>query len=160
MLEDLNEPQRLAVEHREGPLLILAGAGTGKTRVLTYRLAYLIEKKLFKPKQILAVTFARKAALEMATRLENLLSQSSMIGEIPIGTFHSLSGSLLRESTNANLKLELLTEANQLNLIKEILQKLSLSGPEWQPLEVNRKISLAKGRLFSPDDLAKDNESQ
>ena len=160
MLEDLNEPQRLAVEHREGPLLILAGAGTGKTRVLTYRLAHLIEKKLIKPKEILAVTFARKAALEMATRLENLLSQPSMIGEIPIGTFHSLSGSLLRESTNANVKLELLTETKQLSLIKEILQNLSSSGPEWQPLEVSRKISLAKGRLLSPEDLAKDNESQ
>jgi len=160
MLEDLNEPQRLAVEHSEGPLLILAGAGTGKTRVLTYRLARLIEKKLVEPKQILAVTFARKAALEMASRLENLLSQPSMIGEIPIGTFHSLSGSLLRESTNATVKLELLTEAKQLNLIKEILQKFSLSGPDWQPLEVSRKISLAKGKLLSPDDLAGDNESQ
>jgi DNA helicase-2/ATP-dependent DNA helicase PcrA len=160
MLEHLNEPQRLAVEHTEGPLLILAGAGTGKTRVLTYRLARLIEKKLVEPKQILAVTFARKAALEMASRLENLLSQPSMIGEIPIGTFHSLSGSLLRESTNATVKLELLTEAKQLNLIKEILQKLSLSGPDWQPLEVSRKMSLAKGKLLSPDDLAGDNESQ
>jgi DNA helicase-2/ATP-dependent DNA helicase PcrA len=108
----------------------------------------------------LAVTFARKAALEMASRLENLLSQPSMIGEIPIGTFHSLSGSLLRESTNATVKLELLTEAKQLNLIKEILQKLSLSGPDWQPLEVSRKMSLAKGKLLSPDDLAGDNESQ
>ncbi len=160
MLEHLNEPQRLAVEHTEGPLLILAGAGTGKTRVLTYRLARLIEKKLVEPKQILAVTFARKAALEMASRLENLLSQPSMIGEIPIGTFHSLSGSLLRESTNATVKLELLTEAKQLNLIKEILQKLSLSGPDWQPLDVSRKMSMAKGKLLSPDDLAGDNESQ
>ncbi|UCG20576.1 MAG: UvrD-helicase domain-containing protein [Deltaproteobacteria bacterium] len=160
MLEDLNEPQRLAVEHSEGPLLILAGAGTGKTRVLTYRLAHLIENKLVKPDQVLAVTFARKAALEMATRLKKLLSQPSRIGEIPIGTFHSLSGSLLRESTNATVKLELLTEAKQLDLIKEILQKLSLSGPDWQPLEVSRKISLAKGRLLSPDDLASDNDSQ
>jgi DNA helicase-2/ATP-dependent DNA helicase PcrA len=160
MLEHLNAYQRSAVEHSEGPLLILAGAGTGKTRVLTYRLARLIEKKLVEPKQILAVTFARKAALEMASRLENLLSQPSMIGEIPIGTFHSLSGSLLRESTNATVKLELLTEAKQLNLIKEILQKLSLSGPDWQPLEVSRKMSLAKGKLLSPDDLAGDNESQ
>jgi DNA helicase-2/ATP-dependent DNA helicase PcrA len=160
MLEHLNEPQRLAVEHSEGPLLILAGAGTGKTRVLTYRLAHLIEKKLVKPHQILAVTFARKAALEMATRLEKLLSQPSRIREIPIGTFHSLSGSLLRESTKATIELELLSEARQQDLIKEILQKLSLSGPNWQPQEVSRKISLAKGRLLSPDDLARDNESQ
>jgi DNA helicase-2/ATP-dependent DNA helicase PcrA len=160
MLEHLNAYQRSAVEHSQGPLLILAGAGTGKTRVLIYRIAHLIEKKLVKPHQILAVTFARKAALEMASRLENLLSQPSMIGEIPIGTFHSLSGSLLRESTNATVKLELLSEAKQLDLIREILEKLSLSGPDWQPLEVSRKISLAKGRLLSPDDLASDNESQ
>ena len=90
MLEHLNEPQRLAVEHSAGPLLILAGAGTGKTRVLTCRLAHLIEKKLVKPNQVMAVTFARKAALEMAARLKNLLPQPSRIGEIPIGTFHSL----------------------------------------------------------------------
>lgn len=160
MLKHLNEPQRSAVEHSEGPLLILAGAGTGKTRVLTCRLAYLIEKNLVNPDQVMAVTFARKAALEMVTRLENLLSQPSRIRESRIGTFHSLSGSLLRESTDATVKLELLSEANQLVLIKEILQQLSLSGPDWQPLEIIRKISLAKGRLLSPDDLAADNDSQ
>ena len=160
MLEDLNEPQRAAVEHSSGPLLILAGAGTGKTRVLTYRLAYFLEKNLIKPNQVMAVTFTRKAALEMANRLEKLLSQPSKIGEIPIGTFHSLSGSLLRESTDATVQLELLSEPNQLDLIKEILRELSLSGPDWQPLEVSRKISSAKGKLLFPDDLASDNDSQ
>ena len=160
MLAQLNEPQRLAVEHSEGPLLIIAGAGTGKTRVLTCRLAQLIEKKLVKPNQVMAVTFARKAALEMSARLKNLLSQPSRIGEIPIGTFHSLSGSLLRESTNATVKLDLLSEAKQLDLIREILRELSLSGPDWQPLDVSRKISLAKGRLLSPDDLASENQSK
>jgi len=157
---ELNEAQRLAVEHSKGPLLIIAGAGTGKTRVLTLRLAHLIEKKLVKPHQIMAVTFGRKAALEMATRLKNLLSQPSWIGEISIGTFHSLSGSLLRESTDAAVKLELLSEAKQLDLIKEILRQLSFSGPDWHPLDISRKISLAKGRLLSPDDLGRDNESQ
>jgi DNA helicase-2/ATP-dependent DNA helicase PcrA len=160
MLEELNEPQRLAVEHGKGPLLIIAGAGTGKTGVLTRRLARLIEKELVKPEQIMAVTFGRKAALEMATRLKNILSQSSWIGKVPIGTFHSLSGSLLHESTKATLKLELLPEAKQLDLIKEILRKLSLSGPDWHPLDISRKISLAKGMLLSPDDLGRDNESQ
>jgi DNA helicase-2/ATP-dependent DNA helicase PcrA len=160
MLEQLNEAQRLAVEHSKGPLLIIAGAGTGKTGVLIRRLAHLIEKKLVKPNQIMAVTFSRKAALEMATRLKNLLPQPFKIEEVPIGTFHSLSGSLLRESTKATVKLELLSEAKQLDLIKEILRKLSLSGPDWQPLDISRKISLAKGRLLSPDDLGRDNESQ
>jgi len=159
MLEELNEPQRWAVEQSEGPLLIIAGAGTGKTKVLTYRLAHCIEKKLVKPNQVMAVTFTRKAALEMAIRVKNLLSQPSRIGEIPIGTFHSLSGSLLRQSVKAAVKLELLSEAKQFDLIRKILRKLSLSGPDWQPLDVLRKISLAKGRLLSPDDLSSRNES-
>ena len=73
MLGELNGAQRLAVEHGQGPLLIIAGAGTGKTRVLTHRLAHLIEKKMVEPNQVMAVTFTRKAALEMATRLKDLL---------------------------------------------------------------------------------------
>lgn len=156
----LNEAQRLAVEHTEGSLLILAGAGTGKTRVLTHRIAYLIENKVVEPRQIMAVTFTRKAALEMATRLETLLSQPSWVREIHLGTFHSVSGSLFRQSTKAAATLELLSEPDQMKLIKEILTQQSLSGPEWQPLEVVRKISLAKGRLLSADDLAADNDSK
>ncbi|MGD8995427.1 MAG: ATP-dependent helicase, partial [Syntrophobacterales bacterium] len=160
MPKNLNEAQRLAVEHTEGSLLILAGAGTGKTRVLTHRIAYLIENKIVDPRQVMAVTFTRKAALEMATRLETLLSQPSWIRKIRLGTFHSVSGSLLHESTKAAAALELLSEPDQMKLIKEILTRQSLSGPEWQPLEVVRKISLAKGRLLSPDDLAVDNDSK
>jgi DNA helicase-2/ATP-dependent DNA helicase PcrA len=160
MPEHLNEAQRLAVEHTEGSLLILAGAGTGKTRVLTHRIAYLIENKVVEPRQVMAVTFTRKAALEMTTRLETLLSQPSWVREIRLGTFHSVSGTLLRQSTKAAVKLKLLSEPDQIKLIKEILTQHSLSGPEWQPLEVVRKISLAKGRLLSPDDLAKDNDSK
>ena len=74
MPEHLNAAQRLAAEHTEGPLLIIAGAGTGKTRVLTHRIASLIENKVVAPRQVMAVTFARKAALAMTTRLETLLS--------------------------------------------------------------------------------------
>ena len=160
MLERLNEAQRLAVEHGEGPLLILAGAGTGKTGVLTHRIAYLLDKQVVKPSQVMAVTFARKAALEMAARLETLLSDPAMTREIRIGTFHSLSGSFLRQSTNTAVKPELLSEAGQTGIIKEILKKHSLSGPDWQPIDIIRKISLAKGRLLSPDDLTVDNDDQ
>jgi len=160
MLERLNEAQRLAVEHGEGSLLILAGAGTGKTRVLTHRIGYLIDKQVVEPSQVMAVTFARKAALEMATRLETLLSHPAMTREIRIGTFHSLSGSFLRQSTDTAVKPELLSEAGQTDIIKEILKNLSLSGPDWQPIDIIRKISLAKGRLLSPDDLTVDNDDQ
>ena len=160
MLERLNEAQRLAVEHGEGPLLILAGAGTGKTGVLTHRIAYLLDKQVVKPSQVMAVTFARKAAVEMAARLETLLSDPAMTREIRIGTFHSLSGSFLRQSTHTAVKPELLSEAGQTDIIKEILKKHSLSGPDWQPIDIIRKISLAKGRLLSPDDLTVDNDDQ
>jgi DNA helicase-2/ATP-dependent DNA helicase PcrA len=160
MPEHLNEAQRLAVEHTEGPLLILAGAGTGKTRVLTHRIAYLIENKVVEPRQVMAVTFARKAALEMTSRLETLISQPSWVREIRMGTLHSVSGSLLRESTVAGARLELLSESDQMKRIKEILTQHSLSGPEWRPLEVVRKISMAKGQLLSPDDLAVENDSK
>jgi DNA helicase-2/ATP-dependent DNA helicase PcrA len=160
MPEQLNEAQRLAVEHTEGSLLILAGAGTGKTRVLTHRIAYLIENKGVGPRQIMAVTFARKAALEMTSRLETLISQPSRVREIRMGTFHSVSGSLLQECTAAGARLKLLSEPDQMKLIKEILTQHSLSGPEWQPLEVVRKISMAKGQLLSPDDLAIENDKK
>jgi DNA helicase-2/ATP-dependent DNA helicase PcrA len=160
MLKNLNEAQRLAVEHGEGPVLILAGAGTGKTRVLTHRIAHLIEKQVVEPNQVMAVTFARKAANEMATRLEALLSNAARARQCHIGTFHSLSGSLLRDRADTAAKPELLSEARQLDFIKAILREQSLTGPNWQPLEVLRKISLAKGRLLSPEDLAIDNDTQ
>jgi DNA helicase-2/ATP-dependent DNA helicase PcrA len=155
----LTEAQRMAIEHKEGPLLILAGAGTGKTRVITHRIAYLIETNRIKPDHLMAVTFARKAAVEMITRLKDLLTNPSKVSEIHLGTFHSLSGSLLRENIDATGIWQLLSEADQLGVIKEVLRSLSLSGPDWQPLEVIRKISLAKGRLLSPDDLSTSSNS-
>ncbi|UCG14205.1 MAG: ATP-dependent helicase [Deltaproteobacteria bacterium] len=154
MLENLTESQRSAVEHVEGPLLILAGAGTGKTRTLAYRIAHLIQQRGVLPKQIMAVTFTRKAAAEMASRLRSLLHQPSQAHEIRLGTFHALSGNLLRESGEARAELELLPESDQLNLITNIIKVGGLTGPDWQPLEALRRISLAKGRLLSPDELA------
>lgn len=160
MLQHLTEAQRSAVEHIEGPLLILAGAGTGKTRTLTHRIAHLVENNIVEPKQIMAVTFARKASLEMAVRLETILTNPASVREINIGTFHALSGSLLRESLDPAEGPELLPEAGQIDLIRKIIKELSLAGPDWQPSEVLRKISLAKGRLLSPEDLSPDGESQ
>ncbi|MDR3125616.1 MAG: UvrD-helicase domain-containing protein, partial [Candidatus Nomurabacteria bacterium] len=94
ILEGLNEPQRTAVLYDSGPLLILAGAGSGKTKTLTHRIAYLISKHHFAPSQIMAVTFTNKAAKEMRDRLWGLLG--SQIYMPYMGTFHSISARILR----------------------------------------------------------------
>jgi DNA helicase-2/ATP-dependent DNA helicase PcrA len=152
----LNEPQQRAVEHGDGPLLILAGAGTGKTRVITHRVAHLIQARQVHPGRIMAVTFTRKAAREMVTRLAALLGNGVHAREIRIGTFHALSGSLLSEARGGRATGELIREAGQVDLLKEILAGENLADPAWHPLEVLRRISLAKGRLLAPDAAALD----
>ena len=161
MAENLNDAQRSAVEHVDGPLLILAGAGTGKTRIITHRIARLIEKGSVQPEQVMAVTFTRKAAAEMASRLESLLTAPTLSRRVHIGTFHALSASLLRGNCETTrFEVEILSESGQLALIKAILQEQGLSGPDWRPLETLRKISLAKGQLLSPKDLILDSHRQ
>ncbi len=160
MRGNLNEAQWSAVEHLEGPLLILAGAGTGKTGIVTHRIARLIKKGFVQPQRIMAVTFTRKAAAEMVNRLQTILADSTAIQEFHIGTFHALSAALLRDYADPEFELKVLPESDQANLIKSILQELGLSGPDWQPLETLRKISLAKGQLLSPNDLTLDKEGQ
>jgi DNA helicase-2/ATP-dependent DNA helicase PcrA len=151
MTEVLNEPQQQAVAHGDGPLLILAGAGTGKTRVITHRVAHLIQARQVPPGRIMAVTFTRKAAEEMATRLAALLGNGVRAREIRIGTFHALSAFLLADAQDGKAPGELIREAGQLDLLKEILAARSLAGPAWHPVEVLRRISLAKGSLLFPD---------
>src|SRR5882672_793795 len=97
LLEQLNEPQREAVINTEGPLLILAGAGSGKTRVIAYRIAYLIIKKGVPPYQVLAVTFTNKAAQEMRTRVQHLLSGQQLTSAPTVSTFHGLCVRVLRQ---------------------------------------------------------------
>ncbi|MBW1980325.1 MAG: UvrD-helicase domain-containing protein [Deltaproteobacteria bacterium] len=154
MIANLNAAQRKAVEYGNGPVLILAGAGTGKTRTLVYRLAHLIQQKEAAPARIMAVTFTRKAANEMKSRLAALLPHIPDIKTTRIGTFHSLSGALLREATGDHGQQSLLSEADQLALIKEILQQKNLSSPRWQLQEVRNRISLAQGELLTAKELA------
>jgi len=96
ILKQLNQPQLTAVCHIEGPLLILAGAGSGKTRVLTCRIAYLVQEKNVHPSQILAVTFTNKAAAEMRIRVDELLGQTAQTQQITLSTFHALGARILR----------------------------------------------------------------
>jgi len=158
MRADLNEAQQRAVEHGEGPLLVLAGAGTGKTRVLTHRVAQLIRVRHVPPARVMAVTFTRKAAEEMKARLAGLFGDGVDVRDVRIGTFHALSASLLRETQGGKPMGELVPEAAQLDLLKEIMAKQGLTGPAWHPLEVLRRISLAKGRVLAADapELAQD----
>jgi DNA helicase-2/ATP-dependent DNA helicase PcrA len=151
MTAHLNEAQQRAVEHGEGPLLILAGAGTGKTRVLIDRVAHLVRVRQVPPGRVMAVTFTRKAAEEMKTRLAGLFGNGVDARDVRIGTFHALSGSLLRETQGGRPVGEIIPEAAQLDILKEIMTGQELGGPAWHPLEVLRRISLAKGRLLGPD---------
>ena len=95
ILENLNDKQKEAAEYVDGPLLILAGAGSGKTRVLTYKIAYLLEKEIVKPWQILAITFTNKAAKEMKERVNSLIGD--IANDIWLGTFHSVCVRILKE---------------------------------------------------------------
>ena len=121
-LNNLNKAQREAVSYLDGPLLIVAGAGSGKTKVLTSRIAYIIEEKKAYPNQILAVTFTNKAAKEMQNRVNNILKQQA-VGLSWFGTFHSISAKLLRRHAQAvNLKsnFSIIDQDDQVRLIKNM----------------------------------------
>ena len=126
LLDSLNDVQREAVEHTEGPLLILSGAGSGKTRVITHRIAYLIRHHGVSPYNILAVTFTNKAAEEMRTRLERLIGQS----QLWVATFHSTCAQILRRDIHHlgyDRSFTIYDTADQQTLIKELIKALQLS---------------------------------
>ncbi|MFQ5658081.1 MAG: ATP-dependent helicase [Candidatus Methylomirabilales bacterium] len=146
---DLNPPQREAVLHTEGPLLILAGAGSGKTRVITHRIAYLIGGLNIPPSNILAVTFTNKAADEMRERVATLLGAEGL--NVWVGTFHSTCVRILRKSAHLlGLRPSFLIydEADQLALIRECLKELDLSERVLHPRVVRARISRAKNDLL------------
>ncbi len=149
-LEILNEKQRQAVTAPLGPILVLAGAGSGKTRVLTYRIAYLIEEGLIKPENILAVTFTNKAAKEMQTRIGKLVD-----GHPTLGTFHSIGARLLRQQISRlgySPNFTILDSDDQLKVIRDICKDLDVPK-QYAPTLFRAYISSAKNLLQTPDQL-------
>ena len=152
---DLNPAQREAVEYRKGPLLVLAGAGSGKTRVLTARLAHLVADEQVRPHRILAVTFTNRAAAEMRRRVSELLGREP--AGLWIGTFHALAARLLRrEATLLGFtpRFTIYDEDDRLALVKRLLERLGHSPKTYPPRLITSLISAAKNRLESPEDLA------
>jgi DNA helicase-2/ATP-dependent DNA helicase PcrA len=147
--KDLNPAQLEAVQSTEGPVLILAGAGSGKTRCLTYRLAYLIEKKGVAPENILAVTFTNKAANEMKERVAKL------VGQTPpwMGTFHAISARILRKdgpTIGLSANFVIYDEDDQIHLVKEAMEKLDINTKNFSPKTILNTISSAKNELLTP----------
>jgi DNA helicase-2/ATP-dependent DNA helicase PcrA len=157
-LSGLNPQQREAVTHGEGPLLVLAGAGSGKTRVITYRIAWLIGERGVHPSQILAVTFTNKAANEMLSRVERLVPH---IGARPwIGTFHSTSLRMLRRYADRlgyTKSFAIYDTSDQLTLVRRVMRELQMSDEAFPPRAILNRISNAKNDLIGPAEYEKTN---
>ncbi len=154
MLDGLNKEQKEAVLHKDGPLLILAGAGSGKTRVLTTRIAYLIKEHNINPYNILAITFTNKAAKEMKVRIENLIGKTSLIAS----TFHSFGVRILRENYEALGYLSnfnIMDSDDTLTLIKKILKDLNYDPKTFSPYMIKNKISSSKNEFIMSDEYKK-----
>ncbi len=152
-LADLNPAQREAVLATEGPLLVIAGAGSGKTRVLTYRVAHLIRAVGAKPNEILAITFTNRAANEMRERLERLLGDVARA--IWILTFHSACGRILRreaERLGYRSNFTIYDQADQVRLVKNILEEEGFDPKRFVPRGIHAQISNAKNQLVGPDE--------
>src|SRR6185437_14011197 len=155
-LASLNPSQRAAVLHFEGPILVLAGAGSGKTRVLTARIARLIEHHGVDPRHILAVKFTNKAAGEMRERVGRLL------GEQPAGmwagTFHAIGARMLRREAplvSRTTRFTIYDEDDALAAVRRVMERLRISTREWAPKAIRRAISDAKNAPVSPEDYAR-----
>jgi DNA helicase II / ATP-dependent DNA helicase PcrA len=152
LLEGLNEPQRAAVQHGEGPLLILAGAGSGKTAVLTRRIAYLVHTRAARPGEILAITFTNKAAQEMRERVELLVGRQSRA--MWVLTFHSACVRMLRaegERLGYTRGFTIYDEADSVRLIKQCMDELDVDPKRFAPRAIKRQISDAKNLLIDAE---------
>ena len=151
-LNDLNESQRNAVTHIDGPSLVIAGAGSGKTRVLTYKIAYLLTLDV-KPWEIMALTFTNKAAKEMKERIAKLVGDSHA-RYLRMGTFHSVFASILRQEANNigyNSNYTIYDEADSRALLKVIIKEMGLDDKTYKPADVHCRISNAKNALITAD---------
>lgn len=156
-MRDLNDAQREAVTTTSGPLLVIAGAGSGKTRALTRRLAYILTERLAEPYQVLAVTFTNKAAEEMKVRITQLLG--SEIPDLNVSTFHSFCARFLRKEAAAfgyDTPFTIFDAEDSETLVKNCIKELGLTGSQFAPRAQLRKISAAKDRLLSADTFAAD----
>ena len=154
-LDQLNPQQRVAVTHGEGPLLILAGAGSGKTRAITYRIAHLIESGAVRPRNVLAVTFTNKAAGEMRERVHQLVPATD--GLPTIGTFHSTSLRVLRrhaEKIGYTSRFAIYDTGDQLALVKRVSREAGFDESAFPPRKFLSAISKAKNDLIGPADNA------
>src|SRR5689334_18189796 len=161
LLDQLNPRQREAAEAVEGPVLILAGAGSGKTRVITFRIVHLIENLGVQPDSILAVTFTNKAAAEMAERVERLLG-GRLLTKPLISTFHSFCVRALRRDIDA-LKVAskagyrkdfaIYDESDQQSVVKAVMKRLGIDDKQYKPSAVLSRISWAKNHMLEPQEM-------
>lgn len=154
MLDNLNEMQIKAVKHKDGPLLILAGAGSGKTKVLTTRIAYLINNCNVSPSSILAITFTNKAAGEMKERIAKLIGKTNLLAT----TFHSFGLKILRENYEKlgfTSSINIMDSDDSLTLIKKILKDLNIDSKMFSPYMIRNKISNNKSEFIMPEDYSK-----
>ena len=160
LLNDLNESQRKAVEYIDGPSLVIAGAGSGKTRVLTYKIAYLLQQGV-KPWSIMALTFTNKAAREMKERIGKLVGQE-LAQHLYMGTFHSIFSRILRaeaQHIGFTNNFTIYDESDSRSLIKTIVKEMGLDEKVYKPASVHSRISMAKNNLMSAENYARDKES-
>ena len=161
IFDSLNDAQQRAVGAPPGPLLVLAGAGSGKTRVLTHRVAWLVDTEQISPLAILAVTFTNKASREMRGRIEELLR--TPLGGMWMGTFHGLCHRLLRihfEAAGLPQDFEILDSDDQYRLIRRVLRELGLDETHWPPRQIQWMINTHKEEARRPHDLPAGNDSQ
>lgn len=155
LLNELNEGQRAAVEYCDGPQLVIAGAGSGKTRVLTYKIAYLLERGMA-PWNILALTFTNKAAREMKERIGRLVGQERAM-YLQMGTFHSVFARILRaeaEQIGFSSNFTIYDQADARSLVKSIIKEMQLDDKTYKPNSVADRISMAKNHLLLPQQYA------